>query len=72
MHSPLRAREWSDVVGAWTPATNCSQFDVARSACRAARCHDAPGVRVAWFPALRPTRLETRTKELSTRASRWA
>jgi len=42
------------------------------AACRAVRCRDAPGVRVAWFPALRPTRLETRTKELSTRASRWA
>ena len=26
----------------------------------------------AWLPALRPTRLETRTKELCVRASRWA
>ena len=60
------------MVGLWTPATNCSQFDVARSACRAARCRAAPRVRVVWFLALRPTRLETRTKELSTRASRWA
>ena len=60
------------VVGLRTPATNCSQFDVARAVCRAARCRVAPGVRVVWFLALRPTRLETRTKELSTRASRWA
>ena len=70
MHSPLR--EWPDVVGLRTPAANCSQFAVARAVCRAARCHVAPGVRVVWFLALRPTRLETRTKELSTRASRWA
>ncbi len=66
------AREWLDAVGLRTPATNCSQFDVARAVCRAARCHEAPRVRVVWFLALRPTRLETRTKELSTRASRWA
>ena len=59
-------------MGLRTPATNCSQFDVARAVCRAARCHGAPRVRVVWFLALRPTRLETRTKELSTRASRWA
>ena len=59
-------------MGSRLPAANCSQFAVALAACRAARRRDAPGVRVAWFPALRPTRLETRTKELSTRASRWA
>ena len=39
---------------------------------RLARCRVARGVRATWFLALRPTRLETRTKELSTRASRWA
>ena len=59
-------------VGLRTSASNCSQFGVWRSVCRAVRCRVAPGVRVAWFPALRPTRLETRTKELSTLASRWA
>ena len=64
--------EWPDVVGLRSPAVNCSQFAVARAACRAARCHGARGVRVVWFLALRPTRLETRTKELSTCASRWA
>ena len=67
-----RASERPDAVGLRRPVTNCSQFDAAPSACRAARCRAAPRVRVAWFPALRPTRLETRTKELSTRASRWA
>ena len=70
--TPAFARERPDAVDSRLPAANCSQFAVAHAACRAVRCRDAPGVRVAWFPALRPTRLETRTKELSTRASRWA
>ena len=66
------SREQPVAVGLRTPVANCLQFVVARSVCRVVRCCDAPRVRVAWFPALRPTRLETRTKELSTRASRWA
>ena len=71
MHSP-HAGERLEAAGSRTPAANCSQFAVARAACRVVRRRAAPRVRVAWFPALRPTRLETRTKELSTRASRWA
>ena len=60
------------VGGCRTPAPNCSQFGVARSGCLSALCRDAPRVPAAWFLALRATRLETRTKELSTRASQWA
>ena len=72
--APAAHSHWErpDAVGSRLPAANCSQFAVEHAACRAVRSRDAPGVRVAWFPALRPTRLETRTKELSTRASQWA
>ena len=44
----------------------------ARSGVSGGAWRRVPDVRVAWFPALRPTRLETRTKELSTRASQRA
>ena len=48
------------------------QIVAARSGVSRGALRRVPGVRVAWFPALRPTRLETRTKELITRASQWA
>ena len=49
-----------------------TQIVVARLGASCGTWRRMPGVRVAWFPALRPTRLETRTKELCTRASHWA
>ena len=59
-------------VGSGTSAANCSQFVVCARLLSRSAVPRAPRVRASWFLALRPTRLETRTKELSTRASRWA
>ena len=66
------AVERAVVGGLRAPALNCSQFGAASSRLSPGAVPRAPRVLAVWFLALRPTRLETRTKELTTRASQWA